>query len=106
LKQLHSEALHRAAAEVELDVLELYFMNSSCLKALVSWIDSVENDGKALYHIRFRTNPKLLWQRRVWKPYADSRPSSFKSNLSARMRDSAKVLGRGSAAQTSHREFA
>jgi hypothetical protein len=64
LKQLHSEALHLAAAEVELDLLELYFMNSSCLKALVSWIDSVENAGKALYRIRFRTNPKLLWQRR------------------------------------------
>jgi hypothetical protein len=64
LKLVHREALHLPVAEVELDFLELYFMNSSCLKALVSWINSVANDGNALYRIRFLTNPKLLWQRR------------------------------------------
>jgi hypothetical protein len=64
LKQVHREALHLASAEVELDFRELYFMNSSCLKALVTWIDSAGNNGQPLYRIRFLTDPKLLWQRR------------------------------------------
>jgi hypothetical protein len=64
LKQLHREAVHLGAAEVELDFHELYFMNSSCLKALVSFIDGAANVDKPGYRIRFLTNPQLFWQRR------------------------------------------
>lgn len=65
LRQVHSEALRLGVDEVVCDFDELYFMNSSCFKALVTWVTtllSVE-PGKR-YRIRVRSNQKLAWQRR------------------------------------------
>lgn len=63
LKALHTEAMRLEVHEVVLDFRELYFMNSSCFKAFVSWIDTVKNEAKG-YQIRFLTEPDLQWQRR------------------------------------------
>ena len=67
LKQLHDELVHAAARSVVVDLAELYFMNSSCLKAFVSWIYKVRTAGKP-YQIRIQYNPNQRWQQRGLEP--------------------------------------
>lgn len=63
LKQL-SEAAHRVSAQdVQFDFSELEFMNSSCFKSFVTFIDAAKTSS-APYKIRFLTDPNLRWQRR------------------------------------------
>jgi hypothetical protein len=64
LKQVHSAALDLVVSSVSFDFSNLYFMNSSCFKAFVTWIDTVGQTQPLAYGIRFLTNPKLHWQRR------------------------------------------
>ena len=65
LRQVHSEALRLGVAEVVCELDELYFMNSSCFKALVTWVTTLLSvDPGKRYRIRVRSNPKLAWQRR------------------------------------------
>jgi len=63
LKQVHAEALRLTVSEVTCDLKQLTFMNSSCFKSFVVWIDTVKNAPR-LYQIRFLTDPNLHWQRR------------------------------------------
>lgn len=63
LKRLHGEAERLGVSEVTCDFRQLSFMNSSCFKAFVVWIDTVKNAAKA-YQIRFLTAPEMHWQRR------------------------------------------
>jgi hypothetical protein len=63
LKRVHERALSEGIAEVRCDFRQLAFMNSSCFKSFVVWIDTVKNAAKA-YKIGFVTNPSLHWQRR------------------------------------------
>ncbi len=63
LKQVHVEALRLAVAEVSCNLQQLVFMNSSCFKSFVVWIDTVKN-SPVRYQIAFKTNPNLHWQRR------------------------------------------
>jgi hypothetical protein len=63
LKQVHEEALRLSISEVSCDLQQLAFMNSSCFKSFVVWIDSVKNTEHG-YRIRFLTDPNLHWQRR------------------------------------------
>ena len=63
LKRLHDEAERLGATAVVCDFRKLSFMNSSCFKAFVVWIDTVKNAGRS-YRIRFLTDPELHWQRR------------------------------------------
>lgn len=65
LRHVHTEALRLGVAEVVCDFDELYFMNSSCFKALVTWVTTLLSvDPGKRYRIRVRSNPKLAWQRR------------------------------------------
>lgn len=64
LKLVHKEALRLGVTEVKFDLRELYFMNSSCFKSFVSWIDSVSRLEKKGYGIRFVANAQQHWQRR------------------------------------------
>ena len=65
LTRLHAEARRHAVAEVEVDLHSLEFMNSSCFKNFVTWINEVgESVKEQQYKIRFVSNPSLLWQRR------------------------------------------
>jgi len=41
LPEVHAAALKRAASEVTVDLREVEFMNSSCIKELVSWLQRV-----------------------------------------------------------------
>lgn len=63
LKRLHSEAERLLITEVTCDFRKLSFMNSSCFKAFVVWIDTVKNAPRS-YRIRFLTDPGMHWQRR------------------------------------------
>jgi len=62
LSQLHQKALARELREVTLELTELEFINSSCLKAMVAWIYKVDTEGRP-YKIRLLRDPSLHWQR-------------------------------------------
>jgi hypothetical protein len=65
LREVHSEAQRCLAEEVTVDVRELEFMNSSCLKCFVWWISTVqEQPGEGKYRIVFVSSPSVYWQRR------------------------------------------
>lgn len=64
LRLIHAEAQAQSVREVVVDMHELYFMNSSCFKAFVAWIDQVSGLGDKGYQIRIWSEPNLHWQRR------------------------------------------
>jgi hypothetical protein len=65
LRDVHSEAQRSLAEEVTVDVRQLEFMNSSCLKCFVWWISTVqEQAGEEKYRIVFLSSPSVYWQRR------------------------------------------
>lgn len=63
LKLVHAEATRLKLPEVVCDFRKLSFMNSSCFKAFVVWIDTVKNTDPP-YRIRFLTSASLHWQKR------------------------------------------
>ena len=65
LSQVHEETLKRTGREVVVDFRELEFMNSSCFKAVVTWIVRVEGlEKESQYRIRFLSDRGKHWQRR------------------------------------------
>ena len=65
LRNVHNEAQRCLAEEVTVDVRELEFMNSSCLKCFVWWISTVQEEpGTGKYRIVFVSSPSIYWQRR------------------------------------------
>jgi hypothetical protein len=65
LKRLHAEVQQRKVKEVTVDFHKLEFMNSSCFKGFVSWINDIQElASDKQYRLRFRSNPEILWQRR------------------------------------------
>lgn len=65
LRNLHESVLTGGAPMVEVDIRELYFMNSSCFKAFVTWIAEIAKlDPAQRYQVRFLANSRLHWQRR------------------------------------------
>jgi len=68
LHGVHSESQRLKARRVVIDLTELEFMNSSCFKSFVTWIEEVQNlDAGAQYRITFISNPATHWQRRSLK---------------------------------------
>lgn len=63
LESVHAAALKEKLTEVVYDFEELYFLNSSCLKAFVTWIHTVRSEGRP-YAICFLANDNQHWQRR------------------------------------------
>ena len=65
LREVHQEAQRRRSEEVTVDLRQLEFMNSSCLKCLVWWVSTVqEQPSDAKYRIVFVSSPSVYWQRR------------------------------------------
>jgi hypothetical protein len=65
LTRTHAEAHRLGVSEVVVDLRQLEFMNSSCFKSFVSWINDVQQlPEDQRYKVRFRSNPKLHWQKR------------------------------------------
>ncbi|MDF3065045.1 MAG: hypothetical protein K0R38_646 [Polyangiaceae bacterium] len=63
VQQVHAEVLRLGLTEVRCDFRKVSFMNSSCFKSFVVWIDRVKNLPQP-YQIRFVTEPSMQWQRR------------------------------------------
>jgi hypothetical protein len=62
---VHDEALRVSAEEVVVDLRQLEFMNSSCLKTFVWWIGAVQEMAAGTgYRITFLSSPAMYWQRR------------------------------------------
>jgi hypothetical protein len=59
---LHQQAVSRELREVTLELWDLEFINSSCLKAMVAWIYKVDTEGQP-YKIRLLRDASLHWQR-------------------------------------------
>jgi hypothetical protein len=71
LTAAHQCATSYLANRVVVDVTDLKFINSSCLKNVVSWLITVKNGAKdRQYHIAFRINPKAAWQDRSFTAMA------------------------------------
>lgn len=64
LPKVHQQAVHHGVDEVQFDFCALEFMNSSCFKAFVTFIDNAKTVAAASYRIRFITTSKHYWQRR------------------------------------------
>jgi anti-anti-sigma factor len=65
LTGVHQEAEQLALTDVEVDVRNLEFMNSSCLKCLVGWISRIQDEPPGRqYRVVFQSSPSLFWQRR------------------------------------------
>jgi len=63
LVAVDQEATTGLIQEVVVDLRELLFMNSSCLKALVTWLSSVQaRPAPQQYRIRFLREPSAHWQ--------------------------------------------
>jgi hypothetical protein len=65
LQAAHQEALRLSVSEVTIDMKQLEFMNSSCFKNFVSWLNSVQELApEKQYKIKFLSNPAMHWQKR------------------------------------------
>jgi hypothetical protein len=63
--KLHVEAQRLGTKTVHIDLKELEFMNSSCLKIFVAWLAQLNDLGpEKQYKLVMHSNPQLLWQRR------------------------------------------
>lgn len=63
LPAVHGELLRLAIPEVSFDLCDLEFMNSSCFKSFVTFIDNAKS-AKPGYRIKFLTADRHHWQRR------------------------------------------
>ena len=94
LKLLHKNLLDEKCASVSVDLGDLYFMNSSCLKAFVSWIYKVNTTGRP-YQIRLQMNPRQPWQRRSLEPLKRLAPAIvFLDELAHEKADAPPAAGR------------
>jgi hypothetical protein len=62
LTLLHRQVLSLALRRVTIELAELEFINSSCLKAMVAWIYKVDTEGRP-YKIHLRRDASMHWQR-------------------------------------------
>ena len=65
LDRIHAESRRLGIKEVQIDLRQLEFMNSSCFKSFVSWITNIqEMDADRQYKVTFLSNPNMHWQKR------------------------------------------
>lgn len=63
LSDVHESALRLEVKRVRVDFCELQFMNSSCFKRFVTWLNQVQDGSATAYAIAFRSNPRIRWQK-------------------------------------------
>ena len=65
LEEADDQCVAAHVEEVAVDFRELVFMNSSCLKALVTWLSKIqERPNEQQYRIVFLKDPGAHWQAR------------------------------------------
>ena len=71
LQAADQQAVAAGVKEIVVDFRELEFMNSSCLKALVTWLRRArEHAPEERYAIRFLHEPQAHWQMRSFSALA------------------------------------
>jgi hypothetical protein len=66
VRRLQAHTRERRPSEVVVDLRELDFMNSSCLKTFVTWLGELRDaDSVAQYPVRFLFDRNKHWQRRT-----------------------------------------
>jgi hypothetical protein len=64
IEAIDGELCARKAKRFTVDVRSLDHMSSPCFKQLVLWVERLaERDPAERYHIQFRANPSITWQR-------------------------------------------
>ncbi len=64
LASTHEAARRFRVNRITVDITALEFMNSSCIKGIVSWLASIQAEERhPRYKVRFLTNPDMQWQR-------------------------------------------
>jgi hypothetical protein len=65
LSRLHAEATRTSVEEVMIDFREFEFMNSSCFKAFVTWVNKLqETEPDKQYRVCIRSDATKHWQKR------------------------------------------
>lgn len=65
LDKVHSEAMRLKLPEVAVDFRECDFVNSSCFKAFVVWLEQIQElEATNQYKLRFFSDDTKAWQRR------------------------------------------
>lgn len=65
LGRVHSEALRLGLPEVAIDFRDCDFVNSSCFKAFVVWLEQIQDlEEPQQYRLRFLSDDTKAWQRR------------------------------------------
>jgi hypothetical protein len=65
LSRVHAEAMRLGVEEVAVDFRECDFVNSSCFKAFIVWLEKIQElDEKQQYRLRFYSDDTKAWQRR------------------------------------------
>jgi len=59
---LHIDLLGKQASQVTVDMRDLDFLGTACVKELLGWIEKLE-DLTERYTIKLRSNPTIAWQR-------------------------------------------
>ncbi len=77
LGDLRDEVLRLKPKVLRLDVRELYFINSSCLKAFVNLVFYLAGAGSEAM-VEFVTNSHLAWQERALSPIARMAPTTVR----------------------------
>lgn len=65
LSRTHTEALRLGVPEVAVDFRDCDFVNSSCFKAFVVWLERIQElETPQQYRLRFFSDETKAWQRR------------------------------------------
>jgi hypothetical protein len=62
-KAVHREAVASRTPQVNVDVSELTFVNSSAIRLFVDWATWVKNESTHRYKLRFLTSRHITWQK-------------------------------------------
>ncbi|MBX3223881.1 MAG: hypothetical protein KF795_25435 [Labilithrix sp.] len=65
LGRVHVEALRLGVPEVSVDFRDCDFVNSSCFKAFIVWLEQIQElETEQQYRLRFFSDDTKAWQRR------------------------------------------
>ncbi|OJY28688.1 MAG: hypothetical protein BGO98_07480 [Myxococcales bacterium 68-20] len=65
LGRVHTEAMRLGVPEVAVDFRDCDFVNSSCFKAFIVWLEQIQElDSEQQYRLRFFSDDTKAWQRR------------------------------------------
>lgn len=71
LDKVHAEAMRLKLPEVAVDFRDCDFVNSSCFKAFVVWLEQIqERESTNQYKLRFFSDDTRAWERRSLQAFS------------------------------------